>query len=55
MHDFAALMAELATRGRVTYKLKSKEIDLTYRQAPELTPLQKRATELLGLLPVSGT
>jgi len=54
VHDFATLMAELATRGRVTYKLKSKEIDLTYRQAPELTPLQKRATELLGLLPVSG-
>lgn len=54
VHDFDSLMAELATRGKVTYKLKSKEIDLRINQQPELTPLQKRAHELLGLFPVAG-
>jgi len=48
------LMAELATRGRVTYKLKSKDLDLVYKQVPDLTPVQLRAHELLGLLPVAG-
>ena len=54
VHDFESLMAELATCGRVTYKMKSKEIDLSIKQQPELTPLQRRAYELLGLLPVNG-
>lgn len=54
VHDFDSLMAELATRGKVTYRLKSKEIELRINQHPELTPLQKRAHELLGLLPVAG-
>lgn len=54
VQDFDSLMAELATRGKVTYKLKSKEIDLRIDQQPELTPLQRRAYELLGLLPVNG-
>lgn len=50
VHDFKSLMADLASRGRVTYKTKSKEIDLTIQQLPELTPLQRRAYELLGLV-----
>jgi hypothetical protein len=47
-------MAELATCGKVTYKLKSPAIDLTFEQQPNLTPIQRRAYELLGLLPVIG-
>jgi transposase/ribosomal protein L35 len=54
VHDFKSLMADLASRSRVTYKLDSADINLTFNQEPEPTPLQKRAYELLGLLPVSG-
>jgi hypothetical protein len=54
VHSFETLMAELATRGRVTYRLKSKDLDLVYKQVPDLTPIQVRAHELLGLLPVAG-
>jgi transposase len=54
VHDFDSLMTELATRGRVTYKLKSRELDLRVKQQPALTPLQTRAYQLLGLLPVAG-
>ena len=54
VHSFETLMAELATRGRVTYRLKSKDLDLAYKQVPDLTPIQVRAHELLGLLPVAG-
>jgi transposase len=54
VHDFESLMAELATCGKVTYKLKSTAIDLTFEQQPNLTPIQNRAYELLGLLPVIG-
>lgn len=53
VHDFTSLMSELAARSRVTYKLASKDIDLRINQVPEPTPLQRRAYELLGLLPVS--
>ena len=54
VHSFETLMAELATRGRVTYRLKSKDLDLAYKQMPDLSPIQIRAHELLGLLPVAG-
>lgn len=54
VHSFETLMAELATRSRVTYRLKSQELDLTFKQLPGLTPIQARAYELLGLLPVGG-
>ena len=54
VHDFESLLSELATRGRVTYTMKSGDMDLEIKQLPELTPLQKRAYELLGLLPVNG-
>ena len=54
VHSFETLMAELATRGRVTYRLNSQDLSLTFKQVPELTPIQVRAHELLGLLPVAG-
>jgi len=54
VHDFRTLLEELATRGRVTYKLRSQEIDLSYQQVPALSPIQQRAHELLRLLPVNG-
>jgi transposase len=54
VHDFTSLMSELASRSRVTYRLASKGVDLTFNQVPEPSPLQRRAHELLGLLPVSG-
>jgi hypothetical protein len=47
-------MAELATRCRVTDRLKSEELDLTIKKLPPLNPIQAKAHELLGLLPVAG-
>jgi transposase len=54
VHSFATLMAELATRSRVTYSLRSGESTPIFQQVPEPTPVQVRAYELLGLLPVTG-
>jgi transposase len=54
VHSFETLMAELATRGRVTYRLKSDKVSLTFNEVPDPTPIQARAYELLGLLPVVG-
>jgi hypothetical protein len=54
VHSFETLMAGLATRGRVTYRLKSEGMSLTFNEVPDLTPIQARAYELLGLLPVVG-
>jgi len=54
VHSFETLMAELATSGRVTYRLKSEDLSLTFKQVPDLTPIQARAYKLLGLLPVAG-
>jgi transposase len=54
VHSFETLIAELASRCRNTYKLKNDDSSLTFSQVPELTPLQKRAYELLGLFPVRG-
>ena len=54
VHSFETLMAELASRGRNTYRLKSDDSSLTFTQVPEPTALQRRAYELLGLLPVGG-
>jgi Transposase DDE domain len=52
-HSFETLMAELATRARVTYSLRSGDSTPIFKQVPEPTPLQARAYELLGLLPVA--
>ena len=54
VHSFATLMAELASRARVTYGLKSEESTPTFQQVPEPTPLQAKAYALLALLPVAG-
>jgi len=54
VHSFATLLAELASRARVTYGLKSDHSSPTFRQVPEPTPLQARAYQLLALLPVTG-
>jgi transposase len=52
IHSFETLMADLASRGRNTYKLKSDPAGPTFIQVPEPTALQARAYELLGLFPV---
>jgi transposase len=54
VHSFETLMADLATRGRVTYRLKSDEVSLTFNELPDPTPIQAKAYDLLGLLPVAG-
>jgi transposase len=53
VHSLETLMSELATRSRVTYRLKSKDLGLTVKQIPDPTPIQARAYELLRLLPVT--
>jgi transposase len=54
VHSFTTLMAELASRARVTYGLKSEESTPSFQQVPEPTPLQAKAYALLALLPVVG-
>jgi hypothetical protein len=48
LHSFLTLLAELATRCRNTARLKSDD-SRTFQIVTELTPLQARAFELLGL------
>jgi len=54
VQSFATLLADLASRARVTYEFKSGELKLTCKQVPEPTPLQARAYELIRMFPVSG-
>jgi Transposase DDE domain len=54
VHSWETLMAELGTRARVTYSLRSGDTSPIFKQVPEPTPLQARAYELLDLLPVAG-
>src|SRR6266481_555869 len=54
VHSFAMLMAELASRARVTYGLQSEPSGPTFKQVPEPTPLQAKAYQLLTSLPVAG-
>ena len=54
VHSLQTLMAELATRARVTYSLRSGDSTPVFKQVPEPTPLQARAYNLLELLPVAG-
>lgn len=54
VQSFATLLAELASRARVTYEIKSGDVTLTYKQVPEPTPLQARAYELIRTFPVTG-
>lgn len=53
VHSFATLLADLATRARVTYSLKKDNSGPTFQQVPPPTPLQAKAYELLNLLPVA--
>jgi len=54
VHSFKTLLADLASRARVTYELKSGDTTLTIKQVPTLTPLQARAHELIRSFPVAG-
>ncbi|NWF82950.1 MAG: transposase, partial [Bryobacteraceae bacterium] len=54
VHSFATLMAELASRSRVTYSLKSDAATPCFHQVPEPTPFQAKAYALLNALPVAG-
>ncbi|MFZ0960607.1 MAG: hypothetical protein WAO35_06845 [Terriglobia bacterium] len=54
VQSFATLLAELASRGRVTYEIKSRDVKVTCQQVPEPTPWQKRAYELTRAFPVTG-
>jgi transposase len=54
VHSFETLMAELASRGRSSYRIKSDPLGPSFKQISELTPIQARAFELLGLFPVKG-
>jgi transposase len=58
VHSLETLMAELASRARVTYALKpskqAEKTNLTFHQVPEPTPVQARAYELLRTFSVSA-
>lgn len=54
VQSFATLLTDLASRARVTYRLKADASGPTFQQVPPPTPLQARAYELLNLLPVAG-
>ena len=54
VQSFQTLLADLASRARVTYELKSADANLTFKQAPPPTRLQARANELIRSFPVAG-
>jgi transposase len=54
VQSFATLLAELASRARVTYEIKSGDVMLPCKQVPGSTPLQARAYELIRTFPVTG-
>jgi len=58
VHSFESLLRELASRARVTYRLKPQKAEektnLTFQQVPEPTPLQDRAYELVRMFPVTA-
>jgi transposase len=54
VQSFATMLAELASRARVTYQIQSGDVTLTYKQVPEPTPLQTRAYGLIHTFPVTG-
>ncbi len=55
IHSFQSLLAELATRCRNRCRVQSQPDALTFVQHTEYSPLQERAMQLLGLLPVQKT
>ena len=59
VHSLQTLIAELASRARVTYALKpqnpeQKKTNLTFKQVPEPNPVQARAYELIRMFPVTA-
>jgi transposase len=54
VQSFATMLAELASRARVTYQIKAGDASLTCQQVPTPTPLQARAYELISAFPVTG-
>jgi len=59
VHSFQTLLAELASRARVTFALKPQNPEeekkyLTFQQVPEPTPVQARAYELIRMFPVTA-
>ena len=54
VHSFPTVLAELASRARVTYEIKAGDMKLTSQQLPEMTPLQARVYELIRTFPVAG-
>ena len=54
IHSFATLLSDLASRARVTYRLKADRSGPTFQQVPPPTPLQAKAYELLNRLPGAG-
>jgi transposase len=60
VHSCQSLMAELASRARVTYVLRpqtaeEEKTNLTFQQVPEPTPVQARAYELIRVFPVTAS
>ena len=53
VQSFRTLLLDLASRARVTYRLKTDESGPTFQQVPPPTPLQTKAYELLNLLSVA--
>jgi transposase len=49
VHSFETLMSEMASRGKVTYRMKSENSSLTFTQVAGPTQIQGRAYRLLGL------
>jgi transposase len=54
VHSFRTLLAELASRARVSYQIKSEDLKVTCKQVPDPTPLQARAYERIRTFPVTG-
>jgi transposase len=54
VHSFRTLLAELASRARVTYEIQAGELKVNCQQVPAPTPLQARAYERIRTFPVRG-
>jgi transposase len=54
VHSFQTLLADLASRARVTYELKSADSAASFQQVPEPTALQARAYELVRKFSAAG-
>ena len=54
VQSFRTLLANLASRARVTYEFQAGEVKVNCQQVPEPTPLQARAYDLIRTFPVTG-